>query len=165
MYFTNTYFRVDVEFQKGSVVMMLEVDESMCHTDCFADVLPFLHAHIPDILHTKCYNPNHLSFKEEVLNTEFGHLFEHMLITLLCEETIKAGGKQAHYRASTAWDWRTNPRGTFEITINAAIDPLLFALAFQKATTMATTLCDQHIQTRAAAAFTATAQPTLLLES
>lgn len=157
MKFSNSYFSIDIEFRPHSVVLQMTVKEDMCHTDCFSDVVPFLHTHVPDVLHTKCFNPRHLSFKEEVLNTEFGHLFEHMLISILCDETIKAGAKTAHYRANTTWNWHTSPRGTFEITINASIDPLVFAIAIKKTIAHATSMCKSQFKTKAAATVIAAA--------
>ena len=141
MKFSNNYFSIDVRFRKNSVVMSMKVVEDFYHTRLFKNVVSFLQKNVPDVLETKCYNPDHLPFCEEVKSTEFGHLFEHMLISQLCEEVISAGGKDARYRANTSWNWKKNPFGTFEITINSKVDEQLFSTALHKTAAYATVMC------------------------
>lgn len=85
-------------------------------------VLPFLSEKIPGILRNKCINYDNLPFRKEVLNTEVGHLFEHMVLEFLCQEKRLVGDRSAVYNGTTSWNWNKEKKGTFHISIGVGIE-------------------------------------------
>lgn len=94
-------------------------------------VLSFLKINLPTILQSTCFNDKKQSFAKEVVNTEIGHLFEHILLEYLCREKINAGHNEAMFSGITKWNWNKEEYGTFHIHIDITKregDLLYFAL-------------------------------------
>jgi hypothetical protein len=94
-------------------------------------VLGFLKINLPTILQSTCFNDKKQSFAKEVVNTEIGHLFEHILLEYLCREKINAGHNEAMFSGITKWNWNKEEYGTFHIHIDITKregDLLYFAL-------------------------------------
>jgi len=85
----------------------------------FPETLEFLKNNYPSVLKTQCFNDKNLPFETEVVATEIGHLFEHILIDTLCSLKIKKGARTAIFNGTTSWNWLENPRGSFLIYIDA----------------------------------------------
>src|SRR5260221_1214377 len=51
-------------------------------------ITDLLKENLPSVLATICYNDLNLPFHVEVLNTEIGHLFEHILLEYLCQSKL-----------------------------------------------------------------------------
>lgn len=134
------HFSFTVTHRQKSVVLSMQVHNGQHNTDCFCDVVGFLRKQAPDVLETTCFNPNNLPFCKEVEKTELGHLFEHVLITFLCDEAIKNGAKAVEYDAVTEWNWLKNPVGSFEIEIKAVLDDALLLPALEKTTSLVSQL-------------------------
>jgi hypothetical protein len=134
------HFSLTVVHRKKSVLLSMQVHNGQHNTDCFCDVVNFLRREAPDVLETTCFNPGNLPFCKEVERTELGHLFEHVLITFLCDEAIKNGAKTAVFDAVTEWNWIENPVGSFEIEIKSALDDNLLLPALEKTTTLVSQL-------------------------
>ncbi len=134
------HFSLTVARRKKSVVLSMQVHNGQHNTDCFCDVVAFLRKQAPDVLETTCYNPDNLPFCKEVEKTELGHLFEHVLITFLCDEAIKNGAIVAEYEAVTDWNWLKNPVGSFEIEIKAELDDALLLPALERTTNLVSQL-------------------------
>lgn len=80
--------------------------------------LEFLQENYPGVLRTQCFNEKDLPFSIEVIQTEIGHLFEHILIDNLCALKIKSGETSAVFNGTTSWNWQNNPYGSFQIWID-----------------------------------------------
>ena len=90
-----------------------------------------LETYLPTILESSCFNEQNLPFNEEVIHTELGHLFEHILLEYLCKEKINAGNKEAVFRGVTKWNWQKDTVGTFHIQVDVEVrekELLYFAL-------------------------------------
>jgi len=82
------------------------------------NVLCFLKEKLPSIFLSTCYNDRKLPFKQEVKNTELGHLYEHVLLEYIALLHFARTHVGRDFIGSTSWDWRKNDRGSFQITIN-----------------------------------------------
>ncbi len=94
------------------------------YTSQFPDTHKILTKLMPEVLATKCFNPDNLAFKDEVRDTELGHLFEHILLANLCELGCKNKDNQIQFRGVTEWDWKKDHQGTFHITIDSGLKNL-----------------------------------------
>lgn len=95
----------------------------------------FLQNSLPEVLCTMCFNEHKLPFKKEVLNTEIGHLYEHMLLECLRDLKEKHGDADAEYNGVTDWDWTIDPKGVFHITVDSGYAELgILTKALNKAT-------------------------------
>jgi hypothetical protein len=101
--------------------------------------------YFPKVLETECFNENNLPFSKEILETEMGHLFEHILLEYLCEEKIECGAKRAVFSGRTDWDWYQHPYGTFEIRVNAGTkDEIFFDAALTKSISLFEKILHAH---------------------
>ena len=119
-YIVNFYFR------KNSIDISLKLLTPFYSTKNIYDIHGFLKKSIPSILYSTCYNDQNLPFSLEVLNTELGHLFEHILLEYLCIEKIKSGASSASFSGNTFWNWETDFKGNFKIKIDIYNSDLIF---------------------------------------
>jgi hypothetical protein len=111
------------------------------------NVRELIEFYYPSVLTTKCHNPNHLSFEKEVENTPLAHLFEHILIQNIKE--IQEEGKESvcclpAVSARTKWNWNSDPRGVFHITISGcALESVLLELAINRSIAIYNSICSQ----------------------
>ncbi len=85
-----------------------------------------LKEYFPNVLKTSCFNDAGLPFHEEVKNTEIGHLFEHIMLSFLCELKVKSGFKKVSFRGVTEWNWKKDAKGTFHIKINIKSEDVIY---------------------------------------
>lgn len=102
----------------------MQVNVSFVNTCDIPATYEFLRENYPSVLRTQCFNENNLPFSTEVINTEIGHLFEHILIDKLCSLKIKQGAKSAVINGTTSWNWKKNLYGSFEIWIDVGRNDL-----------------------------------------
>lgn len=86
----------------------------------------FLRKELPTILRSTCFNEGNIPFYKEVLSTELGHLFEHIMLEYLCIAKISLGFEEAMFSGVTNWDWNKEPYGTFHIELDVPKEDLLF---------------------------------------
>jgi hypothetical protein len=84
----------------------------------FPHTLFFLRNNFPSVLRTQCFNYKKISFDKEVVATELGHLFEHILLDQLCFHKMNSGLSRISYSGRTSWNWEKDKRGVFHIFIN-----------------------------------------------
>jgi hypothetical protein len=77
-----------------------------------------LNTHLPSIFQCQCFNDKKIPFSKEVLQTEIGHLYEHIVLEYLCDEYCKHALKPTTFSGVTSWDWIKNPKGTFTIELS-----------------------------------------------
>ncbi len=129
MTLTTAHFSLVLRTKQNSTVLIMQFFNDVITTQQFPHTLQFLKLHAPKVLKTKCFNSLNLSFKQEVINTELGHLFEHILLSYLCEEKIEAGADSAIFDAVTHWNWKRFPKGNFKIVLQGKIDKKLLFTA------------------------------------
>lgn len=132
MYYQNQHFSLHLAQHSKTVVLVMQIRDTQYYTDIFPQITGFLENHAPDVLKTTCYNSSNLTFPEEVINTEIGHFFEHLVLTYLYQEKIKTG-RAASFKAVTEWNWQKYPSGSFKICINNKIERELLLKAIEKA--------------------------------
>lgn len=96
----------------------MQVHGLVVNTSEIPATLEFLEENYPGVLKTQCFNEKNLPFAVEVMQTEVGHLFEHILIDNLCALKIKNGAKSAVFNGTTSWNWKENAYGSFQIWID-----------------------------------------------
>jgi hypothetical protein len=121
--------------------------------------LHLLQQHAPRVLKTKCFNPLNLSFRKEVVNTELGHLFEHILLSYLCEETIEAGASCALYDGVTYWNWERYPKGNFKIVIGQKLNKSILQRALVRSVRLTELLFTQRETEKVPTTLSAMQQP------
>lgn len=132
MLLTTANFSLQIRYKAHTTVLIMQFFNEAISTRQFPYTLQLLEQHAPKVLQTKCFNPLNLSFREEVVNTELGHLFEHILIQFLCEETIIAGADAALFDAETEWNWRRYPKGNFKIVVQGKVKKEILQRALLK---------------------------------
>lgn len=114
---TNVGYQGKVKVLKNSARICLQVSPQLLYTSQLTATLKVLRKHVPSIFTCECFNEDGHPFKEEVKNTELGHLFEHILLEFLCKEKLHHGCDFADFSGVTNWNWKRDPRGTFHIHI------------------------------------------------
>ncbi len=115
----------------------MQVFTKEVHTGKMSHTLPTLKKLLPTILKSTCFNENNIPFSIEVLRTELGHLFEHILLEYLCQLKLRKGYEEAMFSGTTDWNWNKYPRGTFQITVSVGEEDLdIFPEAFMKTVTL-----------------------------
>lgn len=87
------------------------------NTKNIPQTLNLLRIDLPSILFSKCYNPDNLPFTQEAAQTELGHLFEHILLEYLSNESISVYKNRLVFSGVTTWDWTKEEKGIFRINI------------------------------------------------
>ncbi len=113
-------FSLSIASQKDSVHIQMVMKTSHVTTTSMPETSAILI--LPSILASQCYNDRNIPFAEEVISTELGHLFEHILLEYLCILKVAKGAKEAIFNGWTDWDWIKEPSGTFHITVDAGKD-------------------------------------------
>lgn len=102
----------------------MQVHGLIVNTCEIPETLGFLKQNCPGVLRTQCFNEKNLPFAFEVVQTEIGHLFEHILIDSLCALKMRSGAKSAVFNGTTSWNWKQNPYGSFQIWIDLGREDL-----------------------------------------
>jgi hypothetical protein len=114
----SEFFPLTLDQQTHQAELHMVLEDRCLSTKDMKNVVGFFEKHLPDVLHTKCFNDHKLPFCKEILKTELAHLFEHVILVLLCQAKRKLGYKYSTYKGETIWDWEKNPKGMFSITIS-----------------------------------------------
>lgn len=122
--YKNDYYTIFPETWLESGVSFEFQVKSKNDRDVYTSYYPHMYKvllkEIPDVLRTECFNENNLSFKQEVLNTELGHLFEHILIQKMSDIKMEKG-EYTTFDGRTSWDWKANSYGTYNIWLNLVV--------------------------------------------
>lgn len=116
----NSYFSLAIRKNFSQIAITMQSLTPFVTTHSLPQVSKLARKHIPDIFLTECFNYDNLPFSEEIKGTEVAHLFEHILITLMCSLQGEKGNYDAVYTGNTSWNWMKEKRGTFHITIPLA---------------------------------------------
>ncbi|MGI5841325.1 MAG: hypothetical protein ACOX6N_03860 [Patescibacteria group bacterium] len=116
---TTTPYRINIIHRDKETEVVLEINKGSLSTSSLPQTYGILQKELPHIFASQCFNKEDLPFRKEVLNTETGHLFEHILLEYLSAEKLKSGFRIATYSGETCWDWKKELRGTFHIKVSA----------------------------------------------
>lgn len=142
---TNTLFSLHTIHKKKETTILMQLFTKDMHTGRLTKTLPMLNTYLPSILQSTCFNEANQPFSLEVLRTEIGHLFEHILLEYLCQLKLAKGHAEASFSGTTDWNWNTDPRGTFWITISVgAVDQDIFPEALQRSKELLTYILQSH---------------------
>lgn len=120
----STYFSLSIHSMKKKTLMTMRLFTEMMNTAAIPETFSILTSRLPSIFTSTCYNDEALPFATEVLQTEIGHLFEHIILEYLCRYKIESGEANAIYSGLTRWDWHSDPRGVFHITLTAGSEDI-----------------------------------------
>lgn len=133
-------------FRKTHITM--RVPNQFLNTGSIPTTFDVLNKKLPSIFHSKCFNQKNLPFSQEVLNTELGHLFEHILLEYLTLLTREYHNKNTSYSGTTSWNWTLDKPGIFHIRIDAGSkDSLIFEKALRLSSKLLTRILDTYSKT------------------
>ncbi len=148
LWYQDQNFSISGTFGKRGVVMYLQTSR-IYRTDSLSGIVELLQWRLPSILRSTCFNDQGFAFEQEVQNTEFGHLFEHILLEYLCKAKITFGARKAVYRGRTSWNWPKQEEGVFKIYVNAYVeDKILFLKALGESIVLMRQICNMGDQFR-----------------
>lgn len=114
---SENLFTLSIDRRDSHTLIHMQLLIPQVNTREFPLTTQLLQLYLPSIFHSTCYNDEGLPIAKEVTQTEVGHLFEHILLEYLCIGQLEKGFEQATYEGVTDWNWITEPKGTFHITI------------------------------------------------
>jgi hypothetical protein len=130
-------FSLNITQKNTSTKIIMQLHRNEVNTSHLPFIVDLLKMNLPNVLVTKCFNDDNLPFREEVRNTEIGHLFEHILLEYLCQLKIAKGSSRASYAGRTRWNWIKDPRGKFHIHLNCGLkDADILPIAVEKTVTL-----------------------------
>ncbi len=112
------YFTLEVTSTPKASRLIMHLFTHQVTTLHFSHLSKLLRKKLPCIFGCMCFNQQNLPFKEELKDTEIGHLYEHILLEYLAKLKSKSGDDQSDVAGVTSWNWNRQPRGTFNIVVN-----------------------------------------------
>jgi hypothetical protein len=114
----SKYFQLSYSMSSDQTVMEMKLLIPQLTTAELPQTYPVLQNHLPTIFKCQCFNNEKIPFSKEVLKTEIGHLYEHIVLEYLCDEHCRLKRQPASYSGVTSWNWVEHPRGTFTISLS-----------------------------------------------
>lgn len=114
----SKYFPLSLKQLDDQAELKVFFDDHIITTQNMKNVVSFFEEQLPSVLETKCFNEQHLPFRVEIIKTELAHLFEHIILVLLCQAKAARGGKDITFSGETNWDWEVTPKGLFTISLS-----------------------------------------------
>lgn len=118
----NDFFSLQVTSGKIKTAIRMRLFTGTVNTSELKHTCKLLKKELPSIFSSTCYNEENLPFAQEVLRTEIGHLFEHILLEYLCQEKLEKGHVNVSFEGVTNWNWLKDPYGTFRISISLGLN-------------------------------------------
>lgn len=144
-YHTKNLFLLSVNpgIRKTKIEMKFMMD--LLNTAELPNTFDELKDSLPSIFQSECFNEGKLPFRDEVRNTEIGHLFEHILLEYLTKFKKLYDNEKKSFSGVTSWDWVKNKRGTFNIKINTgSSDSHIFEEAVEKSIVLLRKIIDKR---------------------
>lgn len=146
-YYSTEEFTLSIKLAKTRTKIIMALKQDIFNTRELPQTYACLQRSLPSVLQSTCYNEDNYPFQTEVLHTEIGHLFEHILIENLCLLKLAQEYKSVEYSGVTKWNWIVYPKGSFHITISAGqTDRNIFAEAMGKSIALVTTIINSSQQ-------------------
>ncbi len=144
-FLVENLFSLDITQKQTSTRIVMQLLYNQVNTKDIPHIVDLLQEHLPNVLHTDCYNDEGLPFNIEVRHTEIGHLFEHILLEYLCQQKIAKGAQRASYAGNTKWNWVRDPRGKFHIRLTCGMrDADILPIALERTIDLMKILLAQH---------------------
>ncbi len=118
LFYKSNFFSFSTKIAPLNTKLIMQVVLPYINTRDLPHIVDFLKTKFPSVLGTKCFNYYNLPFIKEVEATEFGHLFEHILLDQLCILKLALGYKKAVFNGRTEWNWKRDPKGLFHIIVD-----------------------------------------------
>jgi hypothetical protein len=122
----SNLFSLAVKYGSANTKLIMKLMHTTVNTRELPHTVAILRRMIPSVLKSTCYNEDNYPFFKEVQHTEIGHLFEHILIELICLLKVNNGYDDVEVSGVTKWNWVLYPKGTFHITISVGEDDTQF---------------------------------------
>lgn len=122
----SDHFSLRLKHAKNKTKLIMDIKNNIINTYELPHTVSILKNELPSIFESTCYNDFKYPFYKEVLRTEIGHLFEHILIENFCIIKLNYGFNDAEYTGVTKWNWYIYPKGSFHITISAGLKDIKF---------------------------------------
>lgn len=132
-------FSLDIIQKDSSVEIVMNLGITSTGTEDFPKTKQVLEKLLPTIYNHKCLNGEKLPFSEEIVETEIGHLFEHIIMEYLHQLKSHNGCKSNKVKGETIWDWNKEKRGIFHILLDSPKSEVtILSSAISKATDLMT---------------------------
>jgi len=118
--YNHPEYELEINPQLKTTLFCLTVRPELLYASAFPTLVETLTKKVLNIFSCECFNPHGNAFKKEVVNTETGHLFEHILLEFLCDEKLKYGYRQVEYNGMTQWNWKEEKPGVYNICIDVS---------------------------------------------
>ncbi len=133
MNYDTPYFSLKIAQKTLHSAIFMQLHTAVVTTRELPQTFGILKRNLPRVLKTECFNSRNLPFSVEVRNTEVGHLFEHIMLTHLCQFKLARGWEEAVFNGETVWNWKCESRGSFRIYIDVGLDDaFIFSKALDK---------------------------------
>src|SRR5688500_15677998 len=80
----NNNYNLNYNLTSSGIELDMSLLGEKTNTKELDNVYKKIISQLPSVLLNKCFNPKKLAFRNEVRETELGHLFEHLLIENMC---------------------------------------------------------------------------------
>lgn len=135
------FFSLQIKRKKTTTCIDMNLHSPIISTCYLPATVEILKRSLPGIYRSRCFNNRKFSFAKEVLQTEIGHLFEHILLEYLYISKTQCGYTNVIYNGETTWNWLREKRGIFHITINSGYgDEPFFTTALKKTIVLTNTI-------------------------
>jgi hypothetical protein len=132
-FYNSNTFSLSVKHDGIQTKLVMKMNNNLVNTRDLPETYTTIKRALPSVLHSTCYNDDNTPFFQEILRTEIGHLFEHILIEYMCLIKMDNGAQSAEYSGITKWNWVVYPVGSFHITVSSGNEDLfLFSEAIKK---------------------------------
>lgn len=128
---SNIQLEATINSQGGHITVLFR--DTPLSTRRIPQLGDILEQEIPTIFNNKCFNDEHLPFREEVKATEIGHLLEHILMEYVCINHEVLYPTPIVIKGLTSWNWFRDQVGTFKIDLTSKmLDEKIFETALDQ---------------------------------
>lgn len=121
----SSLFDLSVKLHFHYTHIQMQLHSPLVNTRYLPQTLQLLEKELPSVLTTECFNEKKMSFAKEVVQTEIGHLFEHLILENLYMFAKTNRKSQLEFNGITSWNWETEPWGLFHVKIDAGYKNIL----------------------------------------
>lgn len=111
------FFSLHIRYHEDSIEITMRLFSPYKKTSAYPETLALLQQHFPQVLTTECFNDDHICFMQEVVDTELGHIFEHIILQYMCDEAFRLGLPTHEFEGRTWWDCSQESENSFRIAI------------------------------------------------
>lgn len=111
-------YSIDSRVTHECVALTMVLPLPLLHTGLLPHTISILEQNLPAIFYSECINDENLPLKMELKNTEVAHLFEHIILTYLCQQVQGVTAEISCFTGWTYWNWTQDSTGTFYIEIS-----------------------------------------------